>query len=276
MKAIGLHLRIETTLSAVAERAIAMQLPVFQFFLSSQDDYSSLITIDDFLINQFREWRKNYFSGLYVHGSYGSNLSGLHRGGLTLMKRELELARQLSCTHLVMHPGSAVGGSDRMEGIDALAYRINKVMRFERDILLVLENTTHAKLTVGSDLEDFYHIRQRLDFPERVVFCVDTAHAFCYGYDITNDAERERFIALVDETMGIANVAMIHLNDASQPCGSRIDKHAIIGTGLIGESVLKKFACDSRLASIPLILELPMVTTQAEYEALQRVRSWFL
>ena len=92
----------------------------------------------------------------------------------------------LSFLILFCHSGSAKGSTHYKEGVDILARALNILLKQEARIKVVLENTAHGKLTVGSDLTDFYELRQKLDNPERISFCVDTSHAYAYGYDIAD------------------------------------------------------------------------------------------
>ena len=273
MRNIGLHLRIRNTVEKSVNRAIRLQLPIFQFFFACQIK-KSFIRVDDQLIQQFNQWRKDHFEALFVHASYFINLASLKYDALPLLKHEIDLAKQLSCTHVVLHPGSAAGGKNKQEGIDSLVRAINEVTKDEQDITLVLENTAHGKKSVGSDIKDFQIILDKLDHPERIAFCIDTAHAYCYGYDIKDDSMREQFILLIDKTIGIERVALIHLNDTDQQCGSRIDKHASIGPGNIGQEALKKFVLHPRLQKIPLILELPLLSEEEEDAMLREVQGW--
>ena len=175
---------------------------------------------------------------------------------------------------MILHPGSATGARSKQDGIDKLARSLNQVMKYEREIKIVLENTTHAKLSVGSDITDFQLLYEKLEYPERISFCIDTAHAYSYGYDLQESGKRNEFINLLETILGINNISLIHLNDTDQPCGSRIDKHALIGEGTIGEDALKKFALDPRLAHIPLILEPPVLPEEQEDAMLQKIRTW--
>jgi deoxyribonuclease-4 len=85
-------------------------------------------------------------------------------------------------------------------------------------------------------------------------FCLDTAHAFAYGYNLE---ESEAFVELLDQTMGTQNIKLIHLNDSSQICGSKIDQHEIPGNGLIGKDTLLQLSRHKKLRHIPIIAEPP-------------------
>ena len=127
---------------------------------------------------------------------------------------------------------------------------------------------------IGSDITNFYHIRQKLDKPELVRFCFDTSHAHVYGYDIIDPLKREQFITLLDECMGLSNISLIHLNDTNQVRGSRIDKHDPIGKGALGTTVLKGFVMDPRFINIPFIMELPTMELEQEEHFVTMVSDW--
>jgi deoxyribonuclease-4 len=123
-------------------------------------------------------------------------------------------------------------------------------------------------------LHDFYALKQKLDALDRIRFCIDTAHAHAYGYDIATPENQKKFIQLIDDTVGIDMVELIHLNDATYPLASRIDKHAVPGKGTIGINALHSFAMHPKLTHIPLILELPHLSQEEDEAILRIVREW--
>ena len=272
MRPIGLHLRLNNSILDAASEAVRLGTPIFQCFLINQL-HRKLIKVSGSTLASLQKLRPQ-IQTIYIHGSYWINLAGLKANGNRALFKEISLAKRLECSHLILHPGSAVGISNHMDRIDALAQVLNGITKDEPNMTFILENTCHGNTSVGSNLEDFYHLKQKLERPEQITFCVDTAHAHAYGYDLTDPEKQNGFIELIDQTMGLENVELIHLNDADHPRGSRIDKHAAIGNGSIGESALKTFALDPRLSSIPLILELPILPDGQEDAMLQKVQSW--
>jgi len=271
MRAIGLHIRITDSLLHVAEYAERLDIPILQCFLVDQTARKPL-QIDHDIAHRFIISTQNRH--LYVHGSYWINLAQLSKTGIDILKNEINQTKQLGSRHLILHPGAAFPGTNHQHGIDALARIINTIFAQDSDIILVLENTAHASHAIGSDLDDFYHLKQKVDTVDRLRFCIDTAHAHAYGYDLTDRTKQTDFIKLIDETMGIAMIELMHLNDAVHPRGSRIDKHAPIGEGTIGDDALKSFALNPLLSSIPIILELPHLPFEQDNAMLQLVRSW--
>lgn len=273
MRPIGLHVRVMETMVHAADYAAQLNIPLFQCFLVHQLDRQPL-HIDHDMTQQFQS--KMQDRRLYIHGSYWINLAQLSHKGIAVLQHEIEQTQKLGAQHIVLHPGAANGHPSHPEGINALARIINQIMSAEKNIVLMLENTAHAHQAIGSNLADFHILQQKLDSPERLRFCIDTAHAHAYGYDITSPEKQDAFIQLIDDTIGIKMVELIHLNDAIHPRGSRIDKHALLGEGTIGLAALKSFALHPRLVHVPLILELPSLPLEQDHAMLQLVRSWHL
>lgn len=271
MRPIGLHIRVIDTMVQAADYVEQLDIPLFQCFLVNQSNRKPL-QIDPTIAQHFQA--RIVPRKLFVHGSYWINLAQLGAMGLSILKHEIEQAKQLGAQHIILHPGAAHPKATHSEGIDTVARVLNKIMAYEKDIVIVLENTAHAHQAIGSNLADFYTLKQKLDWPENVRFCIDTAHAHAYGYDMSDSTKQQEFINLIDEMIGISMIELIHLNDAIHPHGSRIDKHALIGEGTIGAHALKSFALDPRLAHIPLILELPNLPFEQDSAMLHLVRSW--
>lgn len=268
-KKIGLHIRPAATLTATIQTALELALPVFQTF--TPPNHRRYAESD---LNQYLQLRRNHFQELYLHGSYWINLCRADQRNLNTMQRELRLARRLEFTHLIIHPGSAE--RSRAEGIEILAQALNQLLEIPTPVKLVLENTAHGNYTVGSDLQDFAALKKLLRFPERLFFCLDTSHAYAYGYDLSDLSQQNDFIDLVDATMGCTNIVLMHLNDTNETLGSKIDKHLIPGTGKIGTTALQQLLTAPRLAHLPLILELPPLPDLAsEKKVLQQIKAWF-
>lgn len=268
---IGLHLRLTQTINDLAKRAASLKIPIFQCFFIQQET-NQFATVTDEEIAQFlKQWRSK-FDHLYLHGSYWINLASASTSNKILM-RELDLAKKLEFSHIIIHPGSARKTGKKADGIAAIARKLNAILKSETAITIVLENTAHAGHSIGGDLNDFFLLRERLDHPEKIKFCLDTAHAYSYGYDITQEKGQQHFVNLVEKCIGFENVALIHLNDTKQELGSRIDRHETIGGGKLGSS-LPEFTTRAEFKKIPIIMELPVMAEELEQEVLEMVKKW--
>lgn len=275
MKQIGLHLRSADNLLQMMQEVNDLNLPFFQCFLM-QKTTGQYITVNKKELTAFLPVRRQWSGNIYAHGSYWINLASSHnQSAYFFLKKEIELAKKLEFTHLILHPGASTGCVDSMDGIDNIARRLNMALKRERDIIVMLENTAHGGNTVGSDINQLALIQSKLDYPECVQFCIDTAHAYAYGYNVADMHEQNRFVQLLDDAIGIKNIGLIHLNDSVEPLGSKQDKHAVIGEGKIGRDALCAFATDMRLLAIPILLELPPSAHERIQELLSIINDWF-
>jgi len=259
----------------VIEKAIRLELPLFQCFLILQET-GKLLPLADDDVASFLALRRTHFKHLYVHGSYRINISGVHYYDHFALSREIAMARRLEFTHMVLHAGSSSNKEDKLAGIEAMARVLNKLVKYEHDMQIVLENAAHGNNVVGGDLEEFRLLRLLLDQPDKILFCIDTAHAYSYGYNIADATGRDAFIKEIDHTVGIENVVLLHLNDTNEALGSKRDKHAVVGQGAIGNEVLKAWALHPRLKDIPMIMELPELDEREEMTILEKARGWHI
>jgi deoxyribonuclease-4 len=80
----------------------------------------------------------------------------------------------------------------------------------------------------------------------KVGFCLDTAHAFASGEDLTTLVPRLQAI--------IGHIDLVHCNDSQTAAGSGADRHANLGAGEIPHDDLLAVL---RSAGAPLIIETP-------------------
>jgi deoxyribonuclease IV len=278
---IGLHLRLKDTLSNIVQEALSYELQSFQFFLVRQKDHKYiLLTEED--IHFFLQAKQHFSQNIFIHSSYWINPATSDKRTFTiskmLLKREIRMAKELEIKYLILHAGSAKGhlptAQDplcKIKGIKTLAKLLNSIIRNEHDVTLLLENSAHGKKTIGSDLEDILLLKQELDQPEKLGFCLDTAHAFSYGYELE---PIENFIELLDRTMGIKNIKLIHFNDTHDKRGCMLDRHAWPGQGSIGKKALLPFLHHPVFASIPKIIEGPASSRNINVSLFQQILSF--
>lgn len=206
MKKIGLHLRLANNFIDIIHQALRLNMPFFQCFLldPKKKDLANVMSPDEKKACK-RLLQFHQIKG-YVHASYAINLaSGISDAGLYFLKKELLMAKQCGFSEIVLHPGSATGCIDRLQGIDNIVKRLNILLKNEESIKILLENAAFGANSIGGDLEDFKILRSKLDQPEKVGFCIDTAHAYAFGYNVANEQEQDVFVDLIGQ-IGRAHV----------------------------------------------------------------------
>ncbi|MCK4651398.1 deoxyribonuclease IV [Candidatus Babeliales bacterium] len=276
---IGLHLRLIKNLSSLNNEAIDYKIKSFQFFLTKYND-GKYLKITDLERKEFLKIKRKYFSNIYIHSSYWINLATGNKKSLqisiSLLKKEIRIAKQLEIKYIVLHPGSATGYKNttnnisyKQKGIQKFATIFNNILKKEKDIQILLENTSHGKNVIGSNLNDFSLLLELINHPEKINFCIDFAHAFAYGYDIE---KTEDFTKLLDKHMKIDKIKLIHLSDSAEEKGSKIDKHEIPGKGCIGEKTLKNLILHKKLNHIPILLELPLIENKVVKKVIESIK----
>ncbi len=277
---IGLHLKLKSNFASIFKQAQKYKIKIFQFFLTDpvHNKYFKILPEEQ---NEYLKLR-HAFSNVYIHSSYWINPATGNQECLKiskkLLKKEIRVAKKFGIKHLIMHAGTAKGHKNssqdpmgKISGIKTLAKILNNVLQKEDNIEILLENTAHANQTIGSDITDFSLLKTMLNKPEKINFCLDSSHAFAYGYDLK---KTDQFINLLDKHLGLEKIKLIHLNDSAEKIGSKLDKHEIPGKGLIGKNTLKKIINHPKLKNVPLIMELPEITKNETLNILLEVKSW--
>jgi deoxyribonuclease-4 len=123
--------------------------------------------------------------------------------------------------------------------------------------VLILETGASVGNEINSSLHELFILFSNIKkhYPNRIKICIDTCHVWSSGYNIKS------LYSLIKKEIGWSNVACIHLNDSKNKKGSKIDRHADIGTGYIPLKDLEAFVKKvSDNEGIPIILETPCDT----------------
>ena len=268
MRSVGLHFRFSDSFEQILTKALEYQSDIIQsFFINAGGRY---IAITPDLVSYFHA-RRDSFKALYAHSSYLINIADHTITYHPYLKKEITRSQRLGFSHLIFHPGAVTADATRERALDTVVRRINSIVREEPNITIVLENSGHGKKALGGDLQELYYIRERLDKPERVGFCLDTAHAHVFGYDLITGLNL--WIELAHNLFG-ESIALIHLNDTAELQGSQIDRHCMIGRGQLGETVLKNLVQHPLMKAVPIILEPPVLSDEEERHCLELVKSW--
>jgi len=122
----------------------------------------------------------------------------------------------------------------------------------------ILENTAGQGTEIGFKLDELGQIWKELrNFSPRIKSCLDTAHIWAAGYDISTKAGVKKTLKEYDELIGTDTLSCFHFNDSKKALGSRVDRHENLGSGEIAIEGLKAIAQFAEKNSIPLILETP-------------------
>ena len=270
---VGLQLRLGTSITELAQKALRLELSCFQCFLTVQETGQSFVLKKQDQAS-FGVLRDQFVGPLVLHGSYMSNLADPSHVTHPRLDHEMRLATQLGFTYLILHAGAYPADCVREDGISSVARVINQILARTPKLKIVLENVAHGKRAIGGSLEDFQQILARIDKPEQLQFCLDTAHAHSFGYDLITSTGRTHFLDEFDRLCGRERLALVHLNDTARPRGDTIDHHCAVGAGVLGVQALPAFCAEPRLAEIPFLLEMPELSEADELAIVKQVVAW--
>lgn len=269
----GLHIRLQKELFDLISAVQDMNLSVAQSFLI--DEQGSYVSCNSHVIKQFLSAKRDLNFLYFVHAAYWSSLTNVKSKEFASLCKEADIALNLESQGIVVHVGATKTKLSKIDQAKYVAEGINTLLSQVSDINILLENGPHAGRNFGGDITDFAYLDGLLEKKERVKYCIDTAHAFVYGYNLVSEYDRVDFFKLVEQIFKPNSIGLLHVNDTDQSCSSKIDKHGIIGQGLLGDQVLSEFVNFSLFKDVPIILELPSSCEKKEsLEILDRVISW--
>jgi deoxyribonuclease-4 len=150
-------------------------------------------------------------------------------------------------------------GAGEPAGLRAVADSLNDVFDRTRgaDVAVLLEATAGQGSCLGHRFEQLAGMMDGVEQRGRVGVCLDTCHLHAAGYDLVSPRGYERTIEELDRAVGLRHVHAIHLNDSRRERGSRVDRHARAGEGVLGLRALARIVNDPRLAHLPMVVENP-------------------
>ncbi len=262
MPLFGAHFSIAGGFFKAAEAAAELDCGTFQLFTKNASQWSGK-PITDAEVKAFRAAvRKAKVSYPTAHDSYLINLAApgdeLFDKSVAAFVDELNRAEQLGLSYLVTHPGAHVGSGEEV-GLKRVTRGLNQALRRTPGfkVKVLLENTAGMGSSLGHRFEHLARLIGDSADPGRLGVCFDTCHAFAAGYDLSTDEGYDATFAELNRVVGLRLVKAFHVNDSVKPLGSRVDRHAGLGLGKIGEHAFRRLATDPRFARRPMILETP-------------------
>ncbi len=275
---VGLHLGVGRGLMAAARRSRQIGARALQIFSDNPTAWRRRLEAPADAA-AFVAYCAGSSIRVAIHASYLINLAGSRepsasqsRAGLVVeMQRAPLYGATLVNTHIGSHRGvgAEVGLRSIVESVRAVLAASPPGVR------LVLENSAGGGDLLGSRIEELAEIMDGVGADaDRLGFCLDTAHLWGAGYDISSASSAVAVIDRFEALLGLDRLAMVHLNDSRSLLGSRTDRHEHVGAGQIGAAGLGALLRDPRLASTTFIMETP--GADEGYDAVNLRRAFLL
>ena len=124
-------------------------------------------------------------------------------------------------------------------------------------VIAVIENTAGQGTNLGHTFEQIARIIHGVEDKSRVGVCLDTAHTLAAGYELRTREAFDATFDTFDKVVGIHYLKGIHMNDSKKELGTRVDRHASIGQGVMEMDLFSFIMNDPRFNDMPIILETP-------------------
>jgi deoxyribonuclease IV len=215
---------------------------------------------------------------VFVHAPYLVNLGSADQQTAALsaeaVRHTLDRSARIGARGVVVHAGSA-SGWDRPSALrqiaDLLLPLLDKLG--DDDPGLLIEPMAGQGQVLCAQLGELEPYLEALEWHPRAGVCLDTCHAFAAGHDLTAPGGVGDMLATLDRAVrGTGRVQLVHANDSAQPCGSRRDKHAAIGAGLIGLEPFRELLHHPMLAAVPFVVETPKAGHAGDVAVLKELR----
>jgi deoxyribonuclease-4 len=259
---LGAHMSIGGGVDRAIERARSIECTAMQIFVKNNMQWFARPLLRE-EIKAFREHaQRRELKVVFAHGNYLINLAAInplfHANSLRALSEELTRADQLGLPFIVLHPGAHLGAGENaglekiIRAIDQVFARLPKVKT-----RIALETTAGQGTSLGHTFQHLADIIGQVRAPERLCVCLDTAHVFAAGHDLTTARGTRRMFREFDRIIGLQHLVALHLNDSKTARGSRVDRHQHIGKGTIGLEAFRFIMRDRRFRKIPKVLETP-------------------
>ena len=275
MLIIGSHVSFskDKQLLGSVEESLGYGANTFMFYTGAPQN-TNRVPINDCLTLQAIELMNNNnidYSKVVVHAPYIINLANnkeidKYEFSTRFLAEEVERCDTLGIKNMVLHPGSHVGlGIDL--GIENIVNGLNTIINNTdisgSNVRILLETMAGKGTEVGSNFDEISKIISGVKNKKRIGVCMDTCHLNDAGYDVS---DFDKILDLFDQKIGLDYLKCIHINDSKNTLGARKDRHENIGFGYIGFDSLINVIYNTRLESIPKILETPWIGEYAPYK----------
>lgn len=217
----------------------------------------------------------------FTHSAYVLNLAihvsdqpeWFQKTAASLMQ-ELIIADALGAQGVVVHFGT-IKHQNKLQGYQDILTMLNTITPiWNGSARILLENQAGMHGGLGIMFEELTNIRKLCMHPEKIGFCFDTCHAYVSGLWRADEAGGTAELLKSGAEHGFwPHVELIHLNDTLEAAGSKKDRHARFGTGIISQAAFKELLTSEELLHKPMILETEPIGPQLHADEWEQLRS---
>jgi len=195
-----------------------------------------------------------------IHAVYLINTATMNdevrEKSLTALINALRIGDAIGATGVVLHAGSAKT-TDPVTAVIRAGELISEALAESENCPVLVEGMAGHKGILGNTFEEIEAIIEVTGGDERMGFCLDSCHLFAGGYDIRTIEGIDGVLEEADQRIGLERLKALHLNDSVFEFGSRRDRHADLGEGMIGKKSMGLFLSEPRFEGLTATMETP-------------------
>jgi deoxyribonuclease-4 len=280
---VGAHLPLGAGMVKAADRAREIGATTLQVFADNPTAWKRRAEPPKALPKFLVRLTEHGVEPLLVHAAYLINLAGPEDDfwlrSIDALAAELRMGAEYRASGVNVHIGSHRGA-----GPAAGRRRLGEGLRLVFEAVpadaggprVLLENSAGGGDGMGSTLPELEALLEAIAAAgadaQRVAFCLDTAHLWGAGHEISRPEVIDALLDEFDRRLGPDRLAMIHLNDSKTMLGSHLDRHQHVGAGSIGPLGMGHLLRHRRLATVPFVLETPGMDEGYDLVNMDRVR----
>jgi deoxyribonuclease-4 len=268
---IGRHLPTSGGLEKTLRLAREQELETVQIFVSNPQGWAVPVPRPD--AKHFVEGARELgLDPVVVHAKYLINLASsdpeLRERSAHVLAAEIVAAGSVGADFVVVHSGSHAGSGEEkgmerlvegLAGAREIAAEDAETDGVAKPAEPLVENSVGAGTQLCSTFDALAKVADRAG----VRVCVDTAHAYVAGYDISTP-EGARGVASELAVTLKERLALLHLNDPRNGFRSHRDGHERIGEGHVSRGGWVELF--KGLAGVPAVMETPYATPETDAE----------
>lgn len=262
MKYIGAHVSASGGVCEAPRRSREIGGTAFALFTKNQRQWKAkpLSEQDTKAFKEQMQLSEYTPEQVLPHDSYLINLGNtttpeLRKKHVDSFCDEMRRVSLLGLDRLNFHPGSHLNALSEDACLKVIAEGIDIGISESSNVHAVIEITAGQGTNLGHTFEQIARIIDYVRQKSRVGVCLDTCHMFAGGYDIRTREAYESTMESFERIIGFDLLMGLHLNDAKNSLGSKVDRHASLGKGELGLDPFRFIMEDPRFDGIPCILE---------------------
>src|SRR3954447_16808370 len=227
---LGAHMSIGGGVHRAIERSRSIDCTAMQIFVKNNMQWFARPLLREEISAFLDHAQRKELHAAFAHANYLINLAAtnpqFHANSLRALSEELVRADQLGLPFIVLHPGAHLGAGEAA-GLERIVRSIDQVFSGVPKVKtrIALETTAGQGSSVGHTFEHLAQIISEVREPERLAVCLDTAHVFAAGFDLTTEDGTRKMFREFDRVIGLDRLVALHLNDSKTGRGSRVDRH---------------------------------------------------